>query len=198
MHWSRYPFLRVAIALAGGIWIYDLIGLHQSTVYFLLLFIPILWAIYFWKFRRNAKQLKHNGLWWIYAFSFVVLGILVAQFNEMKLVPVGDHEIYNNANYYVAKIDSMAVPTSKTVRYEVIVDRIMEAGTWHQTKEKALLYFVGQPKESLNFGDRLLICGGLNFFDRQTNPHAFDYSDYMHRQGFFFAGICKIRSVHSC
>ena len=191
MHWSRYPFLRVTLALIAGIWLHDLIGLQQSIGYFLLLLIVIFWAVFFWNFRRNTKRIKQIGHWWINIFLYIVVGILVAHFNEIRLKPAVENKIFNDASHFVAKIDSRAVSTSKTARYEVIVDRIKAAGKWRQTKEKAILYFIDQPMDSLNFGDRLLIEGSLNFFDLQTNPHAFDYSEYMNRKGFYLIGFVK-------
>ncbi|MCG8309304.1 MAG: ComEC family competence protein [Cytophagales bacterium] len=191
MRWVRYPFLRITAAFILGILINNLVKCSGNLCILLLLLCLIFLIFCFFYLNRLNKPVKRNAVGVIGLLGFLIFGYVNSQFNRNLKKPTLCPKDLAVSNFYIAQIDSRAVYTSKTVRYEARICNIKHADKWYATKEKAILYFSGSQNDNYEYGDRLLIKGTLKFNDQQTNPHAFDYGEYMQKRGFYLRGYVR-------
>ena len=185
MNWKAYPFLRTTIALILGIFIHEAFFDNKYINYLMMLFGV---AVLLFYFSIQLKPVKSKSKIWIIIAglsSFVLMGYFGAYISYLTKKPLISHDKIATSIYYSATIDSKPVSTKKTTRYKVEVTNIKTKECWQSLPDQAILYFTGDTLPSFEFGDELLIKGNLEYIKDQTNPHAFNYANFLRRQGIY-------------
>jgi len=151
----------------------------------MMLFILIFFALYRFYFRQHKSKVGLHIEGFMAIGSYVLLGYLSAHFTNTTQKPTSNKEAARNVNQYFATIISTPIKTKKTVKYEASINQVKLNETWINNSSKAILYFVSESAPELQYGDKLLIQGTLEFIKKQSNPHAFDYAEYKNRKGVY-------------
>lgn len=182
MLWARYPFLRFTLALVFGILANNVFRSTEAAYCLLLYFVVGISVFIYWKSNWSSNKNPRITIGIFAISTIILLGFLVSQFNYQSSLPTMNMKDFKLTSRFLVKINSRPVKTTKTIKFEVLVEKSLVSNKWYDCEESAILYFSGTKKDELKFGDRLLINGNLKPFQRQTNPHAFNYAEYMQRQ----------------
>jgi len=191
MNWSLFPFLRIAFALSGGIFIFEYLNLPiQWGIYpFLLAISSYLIVEYFTKLQIN-KSFTNGFLLIVMVFLFG--GIIVNLKNsklENSILATGKNEKIVLYSKISEKLKSATKPKfilktfwaktsqkkAKKCDSEIIV-------TFDENDSIAKTY-----KE----GDFILASTSLRQVKSTNNPEAFDYAYYLKTKGILQQGFIK-------
>jgi competence protein ComEC len=194
MNWSRFPFLRIAIAFGTGIFMFEYIDLPiQWVVYPLLIAIGLFLLMEtFLKYRINRTFL--SGLL-LMVMVFLLGGVVIhlKKSKHEKTVLLTDKNenilIYGKISQklksetrpkFVLKTFWLKTSQNKSQNYhsDVII-------TFDETDSIAYAY-----KE----GDYILARTKLQKIRKNTNPYAFDYAFYLKTKGILHQGFIKPNS----
>ena len=189
MNWAVYPFLRLLLALSGGILLNILIESTIDSIGLLMLLSSLIFSIYFIisPFYKNIPKINIIGF--LAIISFIWLGYLNAQIYNYSQYPQLDPLEARKITHYSATVVSKPAKTKKTFKYEVIVDKVKLNGNWINLSKRTLLYFISDVTPGFQYGDKLLMVGNLEYIKEQTNPYAFDYARYMKMKGIYLQGF---------
>lgn len=161
MKWSEYPFLRLTTGIVIGVLINNMTKCANSSCYFLLLFSAIFFCICFISFWKHATKFgkKFEGI--LGLSSFILLGFMASQLNYFTDKPSFSQEELKSSSYYSIFLISNPTKTSKTTKYEAIIDQIKINDTRLEVSEKAIIYLMSEDLSEYRYGDRLFVNGNL-------------------------------------
>jgi len=193
MKWNTVPFLFLTPSLILGILIHEGLPHGVNLNFWIVLFLVIFSAFYFFLRTIYKSQLKLVILPLLF-ISFVLIGILYSGFHWHFNSPKISDDSFSNIKIFTARIDSKPVETEKTYRYEATIDKIKVGDIWQKLSGKAILYAMDKTK--LEYGQMVIIEGNPVVLKRQTNPHSFDYTLFLQRKGIFLAGYFSNQNYH--
>lgn len=176
----KYPFIRLLIPLAGGIYACELFS-DAVGVMRLLSFVSLAISVLFFLFFYLIKKYAGRWLWgaaviWLLFF----LGIFItANRVERTLLksPGGAHA-------FVAYVSEQPQEKPKSILCTLHVVEYVDSVGSHAVDHKVLLYL---SKDSLSqkvcWGDKLLFCSKILQPRNNGNPQEFDYARYLSRRG---------------
>jgi competence protein ComEC len=157
----------------------------------LTLFSLAIFIFYFAEFRffKMVSQPATKGL--AAFFAFMMLGLLNAHLHQSRENPQWTTADLQEISQYTAVVNSKAVRTSKTFKYEVVIEKVKLGSDWYEFPYRALMYCISETSPDFQYGDRLMLNGHPSYIEGQTNPHAFDYSNYMKLHGIYLQGFIR-------
>ena len=97
-----------------------------------------------------------------------------------------------DSSQLIIKINEPLVEKDKSFKAEGIVESMIDAGNSRRVEGKILIYFSKEDAAQLpEYGDEILIDGGLQLIKNAGNPGGFDYSRYMAFQQTFHQVFLK-------
>jgi competence protein ComEC len=184
LFWTRFPFVRITIFFALGIWAGDFVAL---PITFHLIFWITAVLIYFLVTHQFVKEKfrKFNFSISLLAFFMVFIsGDLLIQFQNDRKVKVEKTLQGIPVQGYLARI---ILPAGTTDRYQKTIAEINLVLTDSQTvilQGKILLYLPATT--SIRYGDQLLVEGKPELISDPAFPFEFNYKKYMQRRGILY------------
>jgi competence protein ComEC len=177
--WKSSPFVRLVLPLALGIvfqWYIKIPLLINAICLGTLIIMLMLFNLLSIEKRYKFQWLQ--GLF-INAIIFCIAIFLCWQ-KDIRNNNNWFGKYYNDSCTLVIKINEPPIEKEKSIKADGIVEAIIENGITQEVKGKLLIYF--SKEDSIvppNYGDKILIQGGLQQIKNAGNPGGFNYSRYM-------------------
>ncbi len=177
--WKSSPFVRLILPLIVGIifqW-YLQIPFYVNVVCMIVL---VAFIVGF-----NFLPIdKHYQYQWVQGFFInaiiFCLGIFLCWQKDIRNDVNWFGKYYNDSCVLVVKINEPPIVKAKSVKADCIVEAIIQNGILTKVNGKLLIYF--SKDDSIlppQYGDKILINGGLQQIKNAGNPGGFNYSRYM-------------------
>lgn len=181
MIFSEYPFLRYVIFLTLGILIYPAVTHFNSL--FWVFGLGLSFTIYFLLFLLNEKKRSYGfklGIPFLAMVQLVLLGLLLAQRNDIDQDPQHLNNFENSILAYTARVSGQDEPKPNSIANRIHLDEVFTEGGWKSIKGEVLIYHRSQ--FPLQVGDFILVKGSPQVIQGPTAPFEFDYKNFMRRQ----------------
>ncbi|MTI33565.1 ComEC/Rec2 family competence protein [Xanthovirga aplysinae] len=176
--WASYRFVRLSLAFILGIFIaYRWPGLRHLVFDFFLYACLVLGLLYFFlKPKRMRRFRPLIGM--LCLLIFFLAGYTRYSQSVRKHDPLHLYHVTETPTFYRSII--IEPEREKPNKNQVLakIQAIKVAGQWKVAKGKVLFTY---KREELKFsyGDQLIIKGGPRFIPSPSNPHAFNYQQFM-------------------
>lgn len=186
--WFKYPFIRLFIPFATGIWLAFFNDNHciseKAVVYLLIILLILLTSLIFLSFL--IRDYRYRYIFSILLNVFLlILGFSFVKIQDYKL------KVYDLSNLdfvpecYVARL--CECPTIKDNSVKVMMEVLEiedELAERHKFKSKILAYFEKEEGAlSLKYGDCIIFLVNPEEVKKPPNPEQFDYKDYLYKKG---------------
>ncbi len=178
LYWIRYPFIRIAISFAGGIFVN-----YNTKISSIFLLGPLLCTliIFYLSTRYVTKGHFHKFNVFISLSAFSTLFILGCVYVDISNCKNQLSKRDSSIEYYLTQIIDAPDTTGRYCKVLSRVTRVRSDGKWQHTRGKVLLFL---PKQQFQpYGKFLLVCGSPQRIQPPRNPDEFDYMKYMHLKG---------------
>lgn len=196
INWQEYPFVKLFIPFVLGIGLF--LYLETGSFSYLLLIGWILGIVlcglYF--IRGNIRA---NYTYSIFTFiGFFVLGYMwTLGKSELSNPNHFDQYVDGKVQPISGMISEMPVKKGEKVKFTLKVEWLKLAAKPMSTVGNILVYL---PKdsisESLKYGDRILVTGVIREINSPSNPHAFNYQQYLHYKNIHYQLFPKLDGWH--
>ena len=176
---QKVPFFRLTAALVAGILITDRIG-FSMLAFVMLSVIGIACFIADICIRHSNAAFRLRWLFGAGAFSVLLaLGLLLAHWRDQKK----DFTLYSQAHTYLAKIRSTPKEKPKSWMCKAELLRYTDANGVIPLNKRVIIYLEKDSVfQNLGIGQHLIIYAKFEKPQRQLNPEAFDYAEYLSRK----------------
>lgn len=184
--WKYAPVIRLLIPFTAGIFTEELFHCAPKTG---AVFTGLLTCLFFLLniFSIHLRyRLRHVQGSLILLILFFI-GMLITALKDVRNTPGWYGHFYNDSCMLVAKISEPPVEKERSYKAEAVVLRIINGKQEMATSGKLLIYFSKKDSTSVpQYGDEIVIRGGLQPIRNSGNPGAFDYEKYMRFQGILY------------
>ena len=183
--WSKYPFVRMLIPFALGIWVsIFVVGLRLSPTFLIAASMALLVMAVL-----TAFLLKHQRHSWFFG-AVMACYLFMAGYSLVRVHGAEVQKSYYlnyqaDANYYVARIYDY--PTERPNSIRTVLELEYQFGDSLPSRPvsgKVMAYF---PKSdsafALHYGDLIAIPSPIREVSPPLNPEEFDYRAYLARKG---------------
>ena len=168
VNWFKYPFIRLLMPFALGIWLsFSCLNLSQNMVGYLLVAVVLLGVALF----VVASAVKDYRYRWIFGvilnLHLILIGVVV--------VHIRDDDLDAGREVFVARLAEW--PTEK--------ERSVKAVLKMQSDQGAVMAYFEKNERSLGlrYGDVIAFYEPPNMVESPKNPEQFDYQKYLYRKG---------------
>lgn len=183
--WSKYPFVRMLIPFALGIWVsIFIVGLRLSSTFLIVASLSLLVMA-----MLTAFLLKHQRNSWFFgavmACYLFMAGYSLVQVHGAE-VQKNDYRNYQaDVSYYVARVYDYPTERPNSIRTVLELQyQFGDSAASHPVSGKVMAYF---PKSdsafALHYGDLIAIPAPIREVMPPLNPEEFDYRAYLGRKG---------------
>lgn len=186
--WFKYPFIRILIPFAAGVFIgfsTDNLSFSKNIILLLLIILTFLLTILI-----LVSQLIRNYRYrWI---SFVLINVFFFSLS-LTLVKIHDYKLSANTldnlnvdpEYYVARLSECPIIKDKSVKVNMELLGVADSvNNLIEIKTKVISYFEkNESSLSLKYGDCIAFLTNPKEIEKPPNPEQFDYKDYMYKKG---------------
>ena len=183
--WSKYPFVRMLIPFALGIWVsIFVVALRLSSTFLIAASLALLVMAVLMAF-----VLKHQRHSWFFgvvmACYLFMAGYSLARVHEAEV----QRDYYRNfqagASYYVARVYDYPTERPKSIRTVLELEyQFGDSLLSRPVSGKVMAYF---PKSdsafALHYGDLIALPAPIREVTPPLNPEEFDYKAYLARKG---------------
>ncbi len=177
--WKSSPFVRLLLPLLVGItfqWYVQIpilvsawLSIILISLYFLFYLLPI-------DFRYKYQ--------WLQGFTINLLiffiGIILTWGKDSRNDKNWYGNYYTDSSSLVIKMNKPPIEKEKSFKAEGNIEEIITNGLHKKVNGKILIYFSKDDTIALpNYGDKVLITGGIQQIKNAGNPGGFNYSRYM-------------------
>ena len=183
--WSKYPFVRMLIPFALGIWVsIFVVGLRLSPT-FLIVAALVLLAMA----ALTAFLLKHQRHSWFFgavmACYLFMAGYSLARVHEAEVQRDYYRNFQTHASYYMARVYDYPTERPNSIRTVLELQyQFGDSAASRPVSGKVMAYF---PKSdsafALHYGDLIAIPAPIREVMPPLNPEEFDYRAYLGRKG---------------
>lgn len=185
--WFKYPFIRLLVPFALGIWLafsFDGISFQKKTVFLLLFFLSSLFMLLI----LTSRLIKNYSFRWVFsAILFIYLlsiGFSIVKVNGYKLAVAGLYAVEKDCKYYLARLSDCPTIKEKSIKVMLDVYGIVSDDDIKSVDSKIVTYFEKSEKSlNLKYGDCVLIHKNPEEVEKPPNPEQFDYKDYLYKKG---------------
>jgi competence protein ComEC len=168
VNWFKYPFIRLLMPFALGIWLsFSCLNLSQNMVGYLLVAVVLLGVALF----VVASAVKDYRYRWIFGvilnLHLILIGVVV--------VHIRDDDLDAGREVFVARLAEW--PTEK--------ERSVKAVLKMQSDHGAVMAYFEKNERSLGlrYGDVIAFYEPPDMVESPKNPEQFDYQKYLYRKG---------------
>ena len=183
--WSKYPFVRMLIPFALGIWVSIFVVALRLSPTFLMVVAVLLLAMSF----LTAFLLKHQRHSWFFgtvmACYLFIAGYSLARVHQAEVQKDYFRNVEVEASYYVARVYDY--PTERPNSIRTVLELEYQFGDSLPSRPvsgKVMAYF---PKSdsafALHYGDLIAIPAPIREVTPPLNPEEFNYRTYLERKG---------------
>ncbi|MBO6023918.1 MAG: ComEC/Rec2 family competence protein [Bacteroidales bacterium] len=183
--WSKYPFVRMLIPFALGIWVsIFVVALRLSPTTLMAVAVTLLAMSVL-----TAFLLKHQRHSWFFgavmACYLFIAGYSLARVHEAEVQRDYFRNFQTGASYYVARVYDYPTERPKSVRTVLELEyQFGDSTISRPVSGKVMAYF---PKLDsafvLHYGDLIAIPAPIREVSPPLNPEEFDYRAYLERKG---------------
>ena len=187
-NWFKYPFIRLLIPFASGIWLaynfkpQNADASAQLCVSASLLLLASLIIV--------SNHVKKYSLRWLFGLLLNILLILIGVFvvhirdDDLDEKHISHHEL-NDVTSYVARVYDCPTVREKSVKVILELKGIKCSGeAVEEVSGKVMTYFEKTCRaETLKYGDVIVFFDPPDFVEPPKNPEQFDYKTYLSRKG---------------
>lgn len=168
INWFKYPFIRMLMPFALGIWLsFSSLNLSENMFFYLLVAVVLLGVTLF----VVASAVKDYRYRWIFGLilnlQFILIGVVV--------VHIRDDDLDAGQKVFVARLAEC--PTEKERSVKVILKM--------QSDQGAVMAYLEKNARSLGlrYGDVIAFYEPPDMVEPPKNPEQFDYQKYLYRKG---------------
>ena len=183
--YSKYPFVRILIPFALGIWCYACLpAFHQTSVTILIVALAL-----FALAVVTAFVLKSYRLNWVFgtimACYLVMVGYALTRVHVSETRKDYFRNYETDASFYVARIYDDPVEKSNSIRSVLSLEyQFGDSLPSHAVTGKVMAYFSKSDSAfALHYGDLIAIPSPIREVKPPLNPEEFDYRNYLYRKG---------------
>lgn len=167
-NWFRYPFIRLLMPFALGIWLsFSCLDLPKNDVKILMFAIGFLGITLFF----IASTVKDYQYRWVFGVIINLHLILIG----VAIVHIRNDDLDEDCDVWVARLAEC--PTEKDKSVKVIADMQSDQGL-------VMVYFEKTERSlSLKYGDVIGFHEPPKLVEPPMNPEQFDYQKYLFRKG---------------
>ena len=186
--WFKYPFIRLLIPFATGIWLAFFKGnvcvSENVVVYLLIILLVLLKSLILSSFF--IKNYRYRYVFSILLNIFLLLsGFLYVRILDYRLKINDLSNIEFTPKHYVARL--CECPAEKDNSVKVMMDLLEiedESSQKHKFESKIIAYFEKDASSmSLEYGDCIIFLTNPEEVKKPPNPEQFDYKDYLYKKG---------------
>lgn len=185
--WFKYPFIRLLIPFAMGIWLAFFNGIVSVTekvvVYLLIILLILLTSLILSSFLKNYR----------YRYVFSILLNIFLLLSGFSYVEIHDYRLkvndLSNVEFapekYVARLCECPIVKDNSVKVLLKLLEIEdESLKKHEFESKIIAYFEkNESSLSLKYGDCIIFLTDPEEVGEPPNPEQFDYKDYLYKKG---------------
>ena len=185
--WFKYPFIRLLIPFALGIYIAfsfrELILERNSVILLLIILLILLISLVF-----ASILIKDYRFRWIFSillyFYIGLLGFTFVKIDDYELSVNDISKIKNVPKYYLARLCECPSVKEKSIKVMLDIFAFEDEGDVKNINSKIIAYFEKEEKSlDLEYGDCILIFTDPEALEKPPNPEQFDYKDYLYKRG---------------
>ena len=183
--YSKYPFVRILIPFALGIWCYVCLPAFHLTWVTILIVALALFALAV----VTAFVLKSYRLNWVFgtimACYLVMVGYALTRVHVSETRKDYFRNYETDASFYVARIYDDPVEKSNFIRSVLSLEyQFGDSLPSHAVTGKVMAYFSKSDSAfALHYGDLIAIPSPIREVKPPLNPEEFDYRNYLYRKG---------------
>lgn len=185
--WSKYPFIRILIPFAIGIYLafcHNDVAFERNIILVLLIFLLLLLT----SLMFVSSCVKNYRFRWIFSLlSFLYLLLLGCSFvviNDYKLKINDISKIDNIPKYYLARLSECPSVRERSVKTMLDIYAFNEDGNFKSIDSKIVAYFeINDESLNLKYGDCISFMDNPEEVEKPPNPEQFDYKDYLYKKG---------------
>lgn len=168
INWFKYPFIRLLVPFALGIWLsFSCLNLPENMVRYLL-FAVILLGVALLVVASAVKDYRYR---WVFGVILNLLLILIG----VVVVHIRDDDLDVSQEVFVARLAEC--PTEKERSVKVILKMQSDQGA-------VMAYFEKNERSlGLRYGDVIALYEPPDMVEPPKNPEQFDYQKYLYRKG---------------
>ena len=183
--WSKYPFVRMLIPFALGIWVsIFVVALRLSPTFLMVVALTLLAMSVL-----TAFLLKHQRHSWFFgavmACYLFIVGYSLARVQQAEVQKDYFRNVEAEASYYVARVYDYPMERPNSIRTVLELEyQFGDSLPSRSVSGKVMAYF---PKSdsafALHYGDLIAIPAPIREVTPPLNPEEFDYRAYLERKG---------------
>ena len=168
INWFKYPFIRLLVPFALGIWLsFSCLNLPENMVIYLLVAVILLGVALF----IVASAVKDYRYRWVFGLLLNLHLILIG----VVVVHIRDDDLDADREVFVARLAEC--PTEKERSVKVILKMQSDQGA-------VMAYFEKNERSlGLRYGDVIAFYEPPDMVEPPKNPEQFDYKKYLYRKG---------------
>ena len=183
--WSKYPFVRMLIPFALGIWFsIFVVALRLSPTFLIAVAVALLAMA-----ALTAFLLKHQRHSWFFgavmACYLFMAGYSLVRVHEAEVQKGYFRNFETEANYYVARVYDY--PTERPNSIRTVLELEYQFGDSLPSRPvsgKVMAYFPRPDSTfALHYGDLIALPAPVREVTPPLNPEEFDYKAYLARKG---------------
>lgn len=168
INWHKYPFLRLLIPFALGIWMsFSCLNLSQNDVKILLAIVVFMGVA----LLVTASVVRNYRYRWVFGMIMNLHLILIG----VAIVHIRDDDLDADCDVFVARLAECPAEKEKSVK--VLLKMQSDDGlvmTYFEKNERSM---------SLRYGDVIVFHEPPKLVEPPKNPEQFDYQKYLFRKG---------------
>lgn len=186
--WFKYPFIRLLIPFATGIWLAFFKGnvcVSEKVVVYLLIILLILLASLILS-SVLIKNYRYRYVFSLLLNVFLLLsGFLYVRIHDYKLKINGLPNIEFTPKHYVARLCECPAVKDNSVKVMMELMEIEDVSLEkHKFESKIIAYFEkNESSLSLKYGDCIIFFTNPEEVKKPPNPEQFDYKEYLYKKG---------------
>ena len=193
MNWAPFPLLRVAVALSAGVFAREQIGFNLIFSTSVLVIALIAWILTEIYWRNLVTKSTITGLLML-CFVFFS-GVLLVDFRYDKLAK---QQFDTDAPVYLTGTLTEKLKSVNRPKYVLSTEYIRSEQKLIPHKAKVIVSFKTEDSTANRYdlGYRIFLKVKLKHVVKNTNPAAFDYSNYLKHKGIQYLGFVREGDHH--
>lgn len=183
--YSKYPFLRLLIALVGGIVLFEFIRIEFSGFLIILFLLPVLPVVWFLPQSHKLKTMVPRGM--LIQLFVLIFGYFMASHKNYRM----DVPDLSTADAVVCRITQTPVKKTRSFKSEAVIQSAKLNGNWVDIDQKIIIYSPLNENALWKYDDIVLLRSTIQFPKAPANPHQFNYKNYLAKNGIYYQSYVK-------